>query len=312
MKARMSFLELKTLGTLDLRRSDGTVLQSVLTQPKRAALLIYLVAARPRGMHQRDVLLNLFWGERDEQSARKALRQALYYLRTSLGDDVITTIGDTEVGVASERIKCDAVELVDAFNDGRFEDAWSLYTGELLHGFHVDDAPEFENWLDEERTWLRKRSAEAAWRLASAREAEGDHAATAMWSVRVAALSPADETMLRRLMLSLDCAGDRAAALRAFDDFVRTQRRDYELEPSRETAALADALRTRGTTPVHETVVDARDRPSIVAAVTQLERRVPSTRFEVRPRRMAGVLTASALVLTAIFLAVDEPFLDTN
>ena len=296
-------LELKTLGTLDLRRGDGAVVQSVVAQPKRAALLLYLTLARPRGMHQRDVLLNLFWGERDEQTARKALRQALYYLRSALGEDVITTIGDTEVGVARDRVWCDSVAMIDALNERRFEDAWALYTGELLPGFHLDGAPEFEQWLNEERTSLRNQAAEAAWQLTSVREAAGDHAGTVMWARRAAALSPADETMLRRLMQLLDRVGDRAAALRAFDEFVRTLRRDYELEPSAETIALAEALRARATPPGHDAMILASAPPVTLTAATEQDQRVPAaigaaSGVWARPRYRAAVRSASVIVLT--------------
>ena len=313
MRARMRLpmIDLTTLGSVNLRRADGEVIQSVLAQPKRAALLIYLAVARPHGLHQRDVLLTLFWGERDDQAARKALRQALYYLRTSLGDDVIATIGDTDVGVARNRITCDAVELVNAFNGGRFEQAWSLYTGELLHGFHVDDAPEFENWLNNERTWLRTKAAEAAWQVASAREAAGDHAGTAVWALRAAALSPADETVLRRLMLSLQRVGDRAAALRAFDEFVHALRRDYELEPTKETVALAEALRARSTTPAHEKAIQV-SVPPVETPHEQPDPRdsalvsvQPGSRARLGP--VAGLLGSLIALIAIMLVAFDKP-----
>src|SRR5688572_4721541 len=143
-------IRLTTLGTLDLREPDGRVLEPLLAQPKRAAILIYLALARPRGLHQRDSLLALFWPERDQASARKALRQALYFLRAALGDGAIVTIGDAEVGV-SERIWCDVVAMERALEEGRLEEAIALYRGDLLPGFHIDGAPEFAEWLDAER-----------------------------------------------------------------------------------------------------------------------------------------------------------------
>ena len=50
----MSAIELRTLGTLDLRAADGRELYSLLAQPKRIALLAYLCIAQPRGFHRRD------------------------------------------------------------------------------------------------------------------------------------------------------------------------------------------------------------------------------------------------------------------
>jgi hypothetical protein len=40
-------IRLRVLGALDLRNSEGQELRAVLSQPKRAALLVYLALARP-------------------------------------------------------------------------------------------------------------------------------------------------------------------------------------------------------------------------------------------------------------------------
>ena len=48
--SRQDVFELRTLGSLDLRTSQGQELRSVLAQGKRMALLCYLAAARPPGL----------------------------------------------------------------------------------------------------------------------------------------------------------------------------------------------------------------------------------------------------------------------
>ena len=69
-------IELRTLGTLDLRDGAMGEIRRVLAQPKRLALLVYLALApaAPR----RDSLLALFWPELDQGRARLALRQAVH------------------------------------------------------------------------------------------------------------------------------------------------------------------------------------------------------------------------------------------
>ncbi len=54
---------------------------------------------------------------------------------------------------------------------------------------------------------------------------------------RAAALSPTDETALRRLMLLLERVGDRATAVRAYEAFAWKLEGEYELEPSAEIQA---------------------------------------------------------------------------
>src|ERR1700730_652338 len=126
------------------------------------ALLVYLCIAKPRGFHRRDKLLGLFWPDADHDHARASLRKALHVLRQSLGEDVVLSRGDEDVSVDFERLSCDAIEFEGSVRAERFEEALELYRGDLLPGFFVEDAPEFEQWLTSERARLRLTSARAA------------------------------------------------------------------------------------------------------------------------------------------------------
>jgi DNA-binding SARP family transcriptional activator len=158
-------IQLRTLGSLDLRAPDGHEIRSLLAQPKRFALLAYL-ATSPGGFQRRDTLLALFWPGSDADSARASLRTALSVLRRSLGEGAVVTRGNDEVGVDSERLWCDVAAFEQALAAGAWELALELYRGDLLQGFHLDDTLEFDRWLDERRTGLRARAAGAAWKLA--------------------------------------------------------------------------------------------------------------------------------------------------
>src|SRR5919112_3079154 len=126
-------IRLRTLGALDLRAADGEELRPVLAQPKRFALLAYLAVATPRGAHQRDTIIALFWPEHDSEHARNALSQSLHFLRRWLGAEVIIGRGADEVAVNRELLWCDAVAFEDALDAGRLTEAMELYLGDLLH-----------------------------------------------------------------------------------------------------------------------------------------------------------------------------------
>src|SRR5438045_882992 len=237
-------IELQTLGGLDLRDAKGHELHVVLRQPKRFALLAYLAVATPRGFHRRDTLLGLFWPELDQEHARNALNQAVHVLRDSLGREVITSRGE-ELGLASRAITCDANELELALERDEPSKALDLYRGDFLPGFFISDAAEFERWLEGERTRLRERARSAASALTVAEEMSGNLAAAAHWARRNAALAPDSETAVCRLVTLLERAGDRAAALRAYDEFADRLAREYETEPSAETRAVLRAVRAR-------------------------------------------------------------------
>lgn len=215
-------------------------------QPKRLALLAYLVLASPRGYHRRDTLVGLLWPESDEEHARHALRQALHALRRAVGPGVIVGRGDNELGIDHAALWCDARAFQAALDAGDLERALSLYQGDLLPGFYVSNASsEFEQWLEAERTRLKGRASSAAWTLSSDAEKRGDAVAAARWARRGLAFSPDDERSLRRLIALLDRLGDRAGALRAHDDFSRVLAAEFEAQPSAETKALMDSIRAR-------------------------------------------------------------------
>jgi DNA-binding SARP family transcriptional activator/tetratricopeptide (TPR) repeat protein len=253
-------IELRTLGMIDLRDAAGAEIRSVLQQPKRLALLAYLTLASPRRYHRRDSLLAMFWPELDDEHARAALRRSLYYLRTGLGAEVIKGRGEEEVCAAPEELWCDAVGFAESLRAEQPERALELYRGDLLDGLHVSGAPAFQDWLDRERGRLRAAAAGAAWSLADAAEQSRQERVASHWGQRAFELTPDDEDVLRRLLRLLDRIGDRSAALRVYDDYVRRVTLEYDLEPEAETRALIEAIRTR---PGRSQPVSSGDRGTV-------------------------------------------------
>ncbi|MEO8199565.1 MAG: BTAD domain-containing putative transcriptional regulator [Gemmatimonadota bacterium] len=241
-------IELRTLGTLDLRQ-DGEEVTAVLHQPKRLGLLAYLAIATPRRYHRRDALLAMFWPELDQSHARAALRRAIYFLRQALGDHVIVGRGDEELTIAETGFTSDAADFELALTAGNPAAAIALYRGDLLEGFFVSQAPEFERWLDLERSRLRDRAASAVKSLADEAEKEGNIQDAAQWAHRMALLQPFDEVVFRRVAGLLERSGDRAGVARAFEEFSGRLKDAYEIEPSAETTAFINRIRTRQADP---------------------------------------------------------------
>jgi DNA-binding SARP family transcriptional activator/TolB-like protein len=238
-------VELRLLGTVELRREGGGSVQSIVVQPKRLALLCYLAAARPHGPHRRDSLLALLWPELDADRGRAALSKALHHLRLSLGAGAIVSHGEEAVELERSIVRSDLAHLDDALAEGRFEEAVEIYSGDLLHGLFVSGAPEFERWLEEERARLRARIVEVAGGIADGCTEAGDFGRATVWARRALELSGGEEPSLRRLMRALEQAGDPAGALHAFESFASRMRRELELDPSSDTQALAAEIRGR-------------------------------------------------------------------
>src|SRR5438105_13595745 len=224
-------IRIRALGALELRRADGTELESVLAQPKRTALLAYLAISAPGRAHRRDTLIGLFWPESTQQRARHSLNQSLYALRQWLGETVIVSSGDDALAIDHTQLACDVLEFDDALTQQQLEHALELYRGDLLCGFFLEDAPEFVDWLAREQARLREQAKRAAWTLAARDEAAGNAAGAAAWARRALALAPDDELGLRRLLQLLDRLGDRAGALAAYETFKRRLASAGDAEP---------------------------------------------------------------------------------
>jgi len=235
---------LRLLGGLDLVVDTGAT-PTILRQPKRVALLAYLAAGPKAGYRRRDSLIGLFWPDSDPESARHSLRQALYVLRKGIGSSAIRTRGDEEVGLDPAAIESDAARFQALARDGFAREAMEIYRGDLLPGFYLDDAPEFEHWLEVERLRLRRLASDLSWTLAEAARRDGNDTEAGRRARKAVELDPFNESRLHKLIELLDAQGDRAGALAAFDHFGRRLSEEYEAEPSPETRALVDRVRSR-------------------------------------------------------------------
>lgn len=235
----------RALGTPELRGPDGAELHSILARPKLLGLLSFLACASPRGFHRRDTLLGLFWAETDQKRARSALRQSLYYLRQSLGPSVLIGRGEEEIGLDPERLWCDVSAFVTALDEDRREEALELYRGDLLAGFFVSGAPEYERWLGARREELCRRACGAAWELAERAASEDNAAAAGHWVQRATTLSPFDERLVTQAIALLDRMGDRSGAVRMYEAFARRLEDELELQPSPEAHTLVERIRSR-------------------------------------------------------------------
>ena len=292
-------IEFRTLGAIDLKSVDGTSIQSVLAQPKRLALLAYIATARPSEPRRRDTLLGIFWPELDQTRARAALRQALHHLRRSLGVGIFEIRGNEEICLAERSLRCDAVAFEAALEADETVWALEMYGGDFLPGLNISGAPEFEKWVDAERSRLRERASRAAWRLAEAESERGDRIAAARWARFAAATTPLDESALRRLLTVLDASEDPTGAVVAYEEFAHRIARDLDLQPSEETRDLVAAIRARSD-PAYRPEAEESPRPA-GPSIGAPSRDTGRAR---RPWARRTAVTLGALATVAVTLAL--------
>jgi DNA-binding SARP family transcriptional activator len=295
----MAMLTLRAFGALDLRDAEGAPLGTVLAQTKRVALLAYLLLARPGEFHRRDSLLALFWPETDQERGRKALSQALSFLRKEVGEEVVVTRGVEEVGVDFTKVRCDVLAFREALKGEDWAEALRLYRGDLLEGVHVKGAPALLDWVDRERLQLREAAAGAAWRVAHELIGEGKLVEGERTAQRALALVATDESPVREFMEALVVAGDRGAALRFYEKFEGTLSTELEVEPAPETKALAQAVRGGKVRAAAPGLPGAGHGPESSATGTRpMAQRIAWQRI--------GLVAVGVLVLTAGALALGR------
>ncbi|MGH7606311.1 MAG: BTAD domain-containing putative transcriptional regulator, partial [Gemmatimonadales bacterium] len=112
------------------------------------------------------------------------------------------------------------------------------------------------------------------------------------WARRGIALAPHDEAGARRLIQVLDRAGDRAGAVRAYEDYARQLRDLFDVDPAPETQALLRRVRAR---------TEALPQPAAPHEVqpqptTDAPSPAPVPRRPSRVRRLATMAASGALV----------------
>lgn len=298
-------LRFDLLGLIRLQAADGTEVEALLRQPKRLALLAYLVSPAPGTWHRRDTLTALFWPELDAARARSSLRNALYVLRHTLGDAAVLTRGDEEVAIDPAQLHTDLAEVWTAIRDESGETALALYRGELLSGLFTPGSQGFERWLEDERARLRREVARVGTQWAATLEHEhklGDALAALR---QVVAINPDDEPAVRRLMVLHESIGDRAGGLSVFEAFRSRMAEDFDATPAPETMEVMERLR-RLAPPITETA--ARPEPAPRETPPARVPPAPSSAAPAPPppaaRRRTPTRTAAAAIVTIAALAV--------
>jgi DNA-binding SARP family transcriptional activator/Flp pilus assembly protein TadD len=301
----MSF-SLKLLGGVALAGDRGA-LSGPAVQRHRLALLALLAIARPRAV-SRDKLMASLWPERDSEPARRLLNQAVHTLRQALGAEVLVSAGE-DLRLDTCLLPCDVTDFEDALAAHEPERAVALYGGPFLDGFFLDEAPEFEHWVERERGRLSVAYAKALETLAEAAEVAGDSSRVVeRWTVR-AAHDPLDSRVALRLMQALEKSGNRAGALQHAASHRQLLREELEIEPSPEVQAMVERLRQEPApsaprlTAVSRPAVSHRPTPlpdEVAAGATLDDLRQVGSESAPTPSRTAWYAAAAVLLLALI------------
>ncbi len=202
---------------------------------RSAALLAYLALEGPT---PRSRLAGLLWPDSTEDAARANLRQRLKRLRELLGTEIV--LPDETLRLRPD-LEVDTVQLESLAFTGEYEAALRL-DGALLSGHDYDDCPDLEAWVLSARERLTNARREALSALCERAEGGGEYALALGYAERLIRADPISEDAHRRAMRLQFLAGDRSAALSAFERCREVLLRELGLEPLPETVELASLI----------------------------------------------------------------------
>lgn len=277
----MSSLELRLFGALRVSRAGATV---DIGLRKAEALLAYLAGTGQS--HARQALAAMFWPEESPDAARANLRRALWRLNRALGEGNLVAdrmqVGlarDVGLWVDVQHFRRCLAEQETHRHDGDalcprcldlIGEAGDCYTGSFLAGFTLPDCPAFDEWLYFQEAELRDAYSTALLRLAHMYRAQGEIAQAIHTALRRVALDPLHEAAHRLLMELYLGSGQKASALRQYDECVRLLAQELDVSPSPQTTALMESIQ-------HGELAPFQGKVANEAAVRLA---VPATRYE--------------------------------
>ncbi len=213
----------------------------------------------------RERISAMLWPESEESAARATLRRALADLRNALDDCPAHThlaIERDTLGFAS--IPGDQLDV--HIVDGAFEllchpsamgeqegapqtilrqlqQAMQVSRGSFMEGFSLDDAPDFDDWVDEQRAVWQRRMSLIYERLAEMQAELGNVPGAVETAYRWLAHDPLQELAYQRLMLLYLHAGNYRAAFNVYEHCCKVLAEELGARPLAETQAIAERVR---------------------------------------------------------------------
>jgi DNA-binding SARP family transcriptional activator len=254
---RQPVVRIHLLGSL---RAVTHLGENVLPRSKKARAVLGYLCVHAGENVSRGRLASLLWDRVPDHQARNSLRQALWELSTAMGPMAASLISGDRDSVKLEPGICwiDAAAMLSLDSlppRGLQGQASAISASELLEDLD-GVSPPFDHWLLAERTRFTERvRRQFESNLAQLDRPEVDAELRVAAARRFIAFDPTHEGASRALMRALVDKGERAQALREYERCRAALRARLDVEPSSETRALYEALRTFG----------ARGRDPIVA-----------------------------------------------
>lgn len=257
LEVNMDMLQVYLFGSIQVRHDYGT--RPVKLTPSVQNLLAYLLLERQR-THPRETLAGLFWGDNTQERARNCLNTALWRLRSALEPDGVppgTYLVNNHQGDVGFNVQSDYwLDVADFEDETRrwlsrpahsiqageipaIENSLKLYRGDLLEGL-------YEDWVLRERERLRFQFLNSLAFLMRCCKLKGDFEKSIVYGHQILGLDPLREEIHRELMRLYMENGQRALAVRQYENCRQVMAEELGILPLEETRILYDRILFEG------------------------------------------------------------------
>lgn len=195
------------------------------------ALLAYLIVTKKSQSRQQ--LIDLLFDGPDDP--RAALRWTLSKIRKAIGEEYILANREE----ISFNFESDYWVDVEGLEAGELE----LYQGDFLEGLYLRDALRFDDWLAFERGRLRGLYQSVLEKQLESQRQQGDVSALVITTQQLLKLDNLREDWHFALMEAYARLGKRGTALEQYERCRQVLKTEWDMDPSPETVALAEAIR---------------------------------------------------------------------
>jgi DNA-binding SARP family transcriptional activator len=233
-------IKLNLLGELKVtfNRADVTTVLS-----KRGLGILVYMACNEERLCYREYLADLFWTDFKKESALSNLRYALWQIRKELKsagieEEVFVNQGKNALKINGSILSSDYASFMRDYKLGRWTEAAAWYSGDFLGNFYISDAPDFSDWVFNERESMQHLYFEMQLALADRYAESGSLTAATDCLKSLIKIDPLNELVHYKLMDFHYKSGNKATAINTYRNLKQLLREELNISPSEEIETL--------------------------------------------------------------------------
>ena len=264
----MKGLRINTLGCTWVDLGGETIKFS---RNKTLAILVYLAFTGKR--HSRETLATMFWPENTQARALAYLRQAIWEIKTVLGENWLELDRETLQLTSKDNVWLDIREFRGLLNKAKehfhtrgkvcelclshYEKAAFVYKGDFLAGFSLRDSPEFDDWQYFQKEELNREIGRVYNQLVDWFSEKQDFDQAIRYARLWLQLNELNENSHRALMRLYYTSGQRNDAIQQYKTCAALLEQQLNITPESKTTELLKFIQSgsleRITEPLPET-----------------------------------------------------------